>query len=122
MFASCSADGNIAIWDTRSGKSPVISFKAHDADVNVISWNRLMCLHIVYHGLDGISIWQNASTAVFYPFRLASCMLASGSDDGTFSIRDLRLLMKKVLILSRSVVVRIDDSSRMSLSGLTICL
>lgn len=24
--------------------------------------------------------------------RLASCMLASGSDDGTFSIRDLRLL------------------------------
>lgn len=24
--------------------------------------------------------------------RLASCMLASGCDDGTFSIRDLRLL------------------------------
>lgn len=47
VFASCSADGNIAIWDTRSGKSPAISFKAHDADVNVISWNRLMCLHIV---------------------------------------------------------------------------
>ncbi|KAI4380750.1 hypothetical protein MLD38_006904 [Melastoma candidum] len=55
VFASCSADGNVAIWDARLGKSP--SFKAHDADVNVISWNRL-----------------------------ASCMLASGSDDGTFSI------------------------------------
>ncbi|XP_015889184.1 protein HEAT STRESS TOLERANT DWD 1 [Ziziphus jujuba] len=63
VFASCSVDGNIAIWDVRLGKSPAASFKAHNADVNVISWNRL-----------------------------ASCMLASGSDDGTFSIRDLRLL------------------------------
>ncbi|KAK9265373.1 hypothetical protein L1049_003523 [Liquidambar formosana] len=63
VFASCSVDGSIAIWDTRLGKSPATSFKAHNADVNVISWNRL-----------------------------ASCMLASGSDDGAFSIRDLRLL------------------------------
>ncbi|XP_027919802.1 glutamate-rich WD repeat-containing protein 1-like [Vigna unguiculata] len=63
VFASCSVDGNIAIWDIRLGKSPAASFKAHNADVNVISWNRL-----------------------------ASCMLASGSDDGTISIRDLRLL------------------------------
>ncbi|XP_054822463.1 protein HEAT STRESS TOLERANT DWD 1 [Prosopis cineraria] len=63
VFASCSIDGSIAIWDTRLGKSAVTSFKAHNADVNVMSWNRL-----------------------------ASCMLASGSDDGTFSIRDLRLL------------------------------
>ncbi|KAI4344503.1 hypothetical protein L6164_011722 [Bauhinia variegata] len=63
VFASCSVDGSIAIWDTRLGKSPATSFKAHNADVNVMSWNRL-----------------------------ASCMLASGSDDGTFSIRDLRLL------------------------------
>ncbi|XP_041021268.1 glutamate-rich WD repeat-containing protein 1-like [Juglans microcarpa x Juglans regia] len=63
VFASCSVDGTIAIWDARLGKSAAASFKAHNADVNVISWNRL-----------------------------ASCMLASGSDDGTFSIRDLRLL------------------------------
>jgi len=63
VFASCSVDGNIAIWDIRLGNSPAAKIKAHDADVNVISWNRL-----------------------------ASCMLASGSDDGTFSIRDLRLL------------------------------
>lgn len=40
VFSSCSADGNIAIWDVRSGKSPAASFKAHNADVNVISWNR----------------------------------------------------------------------------------
>ncbi|KAL3830234.1 hypothetical protein ACJIZ3_019036 [Penstemon smallii] len=63
VFASCSADGNIAIWDTRMGKSPAVNIKAHKTDVNVITWNSL-----------------------------ASCMLASGSDDGTFSIRDLRLL------------------------------
>ncbi|MED6175051.1 hemolysin III domain membrane protein [Stylosanthes scabra] len=63
VFASCSVDGSIAIWDTRLGKAPAASFEAHQADVNVISWNRL-----------------------------ASCMLASGSDDGTISIRDLRLL------------------------------
>ncbi|GAB2293027.1 hemolysin III domain membrane protein [Dionaea muscipula] len=63
VFASCSADGNIAIWDTRLGKSPAVCFKAHKADVNVISWNRL-----------------------------SSCMLASGSDDGAISIHDLRQL------------------------------
>lgn len=64
VFASCSVDGSIAIWDIRAGKSPVTRMdKAHDADVNVLSWNRL-----------------------------ASCMLASGSDDGAFSVRDLRVL------------------------------
>ncbi|KAL2250349.1 glutamate-rich WD repeat-containing protein 1 [Sesamum indicum] len=63
VFASCSVDGNVAIWDIRLGKSPAVSIKAHKADVNVITWNSL-----------------------------ASCMLASGSDDGSFSIRDLRLL------------------------------
>ncbi|PSS20826.1 Glutamate-rich WD repeat-containing protein [Actinidia chinensis var. chinensis] len=63
VFASCSVDGNIAVWDIRLGKAPAASIKAHNADVNVLSWNGL-----------------------------ASCMLASGSDDGTFSIRDLRLL------------------------------
>ncbi|KAK9111913.1 hypothetical protein Scep_019432 [Stephania cephalantha] len=63
VFASCSVDWTIAIWDARRGKSPAAVIKAHKADVNVISWNRL-----------------------------ASCMIASGSDDGTFSIHDLRQL------------------------------
>lgn len=63
VFASCSVDGTVAIWDTRSGRSPAATIEAHKTDVNVISWNRL-----------------------------ASCMLASGGDDGTISIRDLRLL------------------------------
>lgn len=63
VFASCSVDKNIAIWDIRIGRHPAEIIKAHDADVNVVSWNRL-----------------------------ASCMLASGSDDGSFSVRDLRML------------------------------
>nr|GEX23249.1 glutamate-rich WD repeat-containing protein 1 [Tanacetum cinerariifolium] len=63
VFASSCMDKTIAIWDTRLGKSPAASIKANDADVNVISWNML-----------------------------ASCMLASGSDAGAFSIRDLRML------------------------------
>ncbi|KAI3941905.1 hypothetical protein MKW98_009115 [Papaver atlanticum] len=58
VFASCSVDGTIAIWDIRR-KKPAATIKANKADVNVISWNRV-----------------------------ASCMLASGSDDGTFTVRD----------------------------------
>ncbi|PKA61859.1 WD-40 repeat-containing protein MSI2 [Apostasia shenzhenica] len=69
VFASCSVDGNISIWDSRKGKSPALSIKAHNTDVNVISWNRL-----------------------------ASCMIASGCDDGSFSIRDLRLLQEDSLM------------------------
>ncbi|KAF8706466.1 hypothetical protein HU200_030739 [Digitaria exilis] len=61
VFASCSVDGTIAIWDIRKGKKPCISIEAHKDDVNVISWNRL-----------------------------ASSMIASGSDDGSFSVHDLR--------------------------------
>nr|CAB3488989.1 unnamed protein product [Digitaria exilis] len=61
VFASCSVDGTIAIWDIRKGKKPCISIEAHKDDVNVISWNRL-----------------------------ASSMIASGSDDGNFSVHDLR--------------------------------
>ncbi|CAN1142703.1 Protein HEAT STRESS TOLERANT DWD 1 [Linum perenne] len=61
-FASCSVDGTIALWDTRQGKSPVIHFKEHTTvDVNVLSWSTM-----VHH------------------------LLAFGSDDGTFSICDLR--------------------------------
>lgn len=37
---------------------------------------------------------------LYYAIRLASCMLASGSDDGTFSIHDLRLLKVTLLVLN----------------------
>uniref|UniRef100_J3NB54 Histone-binding protein RBBP4-like N-terminal domain-containing protein n=1 Tax=Oryza brachyantha TaxID=4533 RepID=J3NB54_ORYBR len=69
IFASCSVDKTIYIWDIRTGKKPCIAVKAHNSDVNVISWNRL-----------------------------ASCMIASGCDDGSFSIRDLRLIKDDSLV------------------------
>lgn len=49
VFASCSVDGNIAIWDSRLGKSPAASIKAHKADVNVITWNRF--LNMIYYSM-----------------------------------------------------------------------
>ena len=42
VFASCSVDQTLRIWDARRKDSSVISIKAHDSDVNVISWNRYL--------------------------------------------------------------------------------
>ncbi|KAJ3362372.1 ribosome biosynthesis protein rrb1 [Allomyces javanicus] len=61
VFASSSADGTVKIFDTRMGSKPGISATVADCDVNVISWNRLT------------------------PF-----LLASGHDDGSFAVWDLR--------------------------------
>jgi ribosome assembly protein RRB1 len=60
VFASCSADKTIKIWDTRAKKAQ-ISFEAHSDDVNVLSWNRNV-----------------------------GFLLGSGSDDGSFKVWDLR--------------------------------
>lgn len=62
VFASCGVDGHIRIWDSRSKKhKPAISVKASNTDVNVISW----------------------SEKIGY-------LLASGDDDGTWGVWDLR--------------------------------
>ena len=44
VFASCSVDQTLRIWDARRKDSSVISIKAHDSDVNVISWNRYLVI------------------------------------------------------------------------------
>lgn len=62
MFASCSADRTVKIWDTRGRTGPQISINAHTSDVNVLSWNR----------------------SVGY-------LLASGSDDGSFKVSSLNI-------------------------------
>ncbi|XP_044946874.1 protein HEAT STRESS TOLERANT DWD 1-like [Hordeum vulgare subsp. vulgare] len=64
MFASCSVDGTIAIWDIRQGRKPCYApVKVHNSDVNVISWNSL-----------------------------AGCLIASGCDDGSISVHDIRAI------------------------------
>jgi len=65
VFASCSADQSIRIWDVRvkGRKSVMVLERAHDSDVNVISWNR------------------NPATAY---------LLVSGGDEGNLKVWDMR--------------------------------
>jgi ribosome assembly protein RRB1 len=68
VFASCSADQSIQIWDVRirGKKSAAAIDRAHESDVNVISWNK--------------------STAY---------LLLSGGDEGEIKAWDLRNIKKK---------------------------
>ena len=62
VFASCSVDRSIRIWDSRCRKRSMLAANdAHKMDVNVIAWNRLV-----------------------------EYLLVSGADDGSFKIWDLR--------------------------------
>jgi ribosome assembly protein RRB1 len=76
VFASCSADQSIQIWDVRSkGRRSVAGMEsAHDSDVNVISWNR--------------------STTY---------LLLSGGDEGGIKVWDLRNVKKKKCLRSPSL-------------------
>ncbi|TFK99724.1 WD40-repeat-containing domain protein [Pterulicium gracile] len=61
IFASCSADQSVQIWDVRSkGRKSVAGIEgAHSSDVNVISWNRTSSNLLVSGGDEGgIKVWD----------------------------------------------------------------
>ncbi|GLB35950.1 putative glutamate-rich WD [Lyophyllum shimeji] len=61
VFASCSADCTVQIWDVRSkGRKSVAGIdSAHDSDVNVISWNKSASYLLLSGGDEGgIKAWD----------------------------------------------------------------
>lgn len=65
VFASCSADKTVKVWDTRARQQAALTINAHETDVNVIGWNAR-----------------------------ATYLMVSGAEDGSFRIWDLRALEK----------------------------
>lgn len=70
VMAACSSDGTIRIYDLRTPYANIseILIKAHETDVNVISWNKK-----------------------------SPILIASGADDGSFKIWDLRFVGKPAI-------------------------
>ena len=59
VFASCSVDRTLRIWDSRVRTAPQLSVTAHATDVNVISWNRLAAHTLASGGDDGaLRVWD----------------------------------------------------------------
>lgn len=60
VFASCSADQTVRVWDVRTkGRKSAVSVRAHDDDVNVISWNKNVDYLLVSGGDEGgIKVWD----------------------------------------------------------------
>lgn len=62
-------DKTVKVWDARSRQKAALSIAAHETDVNVIGWNARV-----------------------------SYLMASGADDGSFCIWDLRALDKPAAV------------------------
>jgi ribosome assembly protein RRB1 len=59
IFASCSTDQHIAIWDSRARKCGMVFKASPNTDVNVITWNQLHS-HLIASGDDGglLRVWD----------------------------------------------------------------
>lgn len=59
VFASCSVDKTIRIWDARVKQKCMLWVAAHKEDVNVISWNKKVP-HLMVSGADdgSVKIWD----------------------------------------------------------------
>lgn len=76
VFASCSADQSVQIWDVRSkGRKSVAGIQsAHESDVNVISWNKNTSYLLISGGDEGgIKVWDLRNVKkIGYAFILSS--------------------------------------------------
>ncbi|TDL28231.1 WD40 repeat-like protein [Rickenella mellea] len=77
VFASCSADQSIRIWDVRvrGKKSAAAIVEAHSSDVNVISWNKATTYLLLSGGDEGgIKVWdlRNVNSTSSCPSPVAS--------------------------------------------------
>ncbi|KAG7098965.1 hypothetical protein E1B28_000853 [Marasmius oreades] len=86
IFASCSADKTVQIWDVRNKGRKSVAFidPAHESDVNVISWNKATSNLLLTGGDDGrIKVWdlrsvQKKGSASSTPTPIASFDLHRG--------------------------------------------
>lgn len=108
VFASCSVDKTVRIWDARVREKSMCSIEAHSTDVNVISWNKKVS-HLLVSGADdgSIKIWdlrnfkkdspaahftwhKQAITSVSWHPQDESVLAASSADD-SLTVWDMAL-------------------------------
>jgi WD40 repeat protein len=77
VFASCSVDRTIRVFDTRERSRSMLSVTAHDADVNVISWNKLVT-YMLASGVHGSSLFRRPATMLWLHPRTHTCSCVCG--------------------------------------------
>lgn len=117
VFASCSVDRTIKLWDARRGKGAVATLAYHNSDVNVIAWNPKRAFFLASGGDDGVLNvmdlrtmkdvdakplysfdWHKApiTSLEWHPHDDAG--LAASSDDNSISLWDLSLSPEKTTL------------------------